>query len=86
MKPVLLRTVLGEILREARLGRHMTLRDVSIASRVSLGYVSEVERGRKEASSELLCCLCDALDVSLAQVLCRAADRMGEDRSVSAAA
>ncbi|MCF6745085.1 helix-turn-helix transcriptional regulator [Blastococcus sp. KM273128] len=65
----LLRTQLGNTLRGHRLRQHRTLRDVSGAARVSLGYLSEVERGQKEASSELLASICDALDVELADLL-----------------
>lgn len=46
-----------------------TLRDVAKSARVSLGYLSEVERGQKEASSELLNSICTALDLSLSNVL-----------------
>src|SRR3954463_4623995 len=62
----LLRTQLGNTLRGHRLRQRRTLRDVSGRARVSLGYLSEVERGQKEASSELLASICDALDVELA--------------------
>lgn len=65
----LLRTHLGTTLRGYRLSQRRTLRDVSGAARVSLGYLSEVERGQKEASSELLASICDALDVELADLL-----------------
>jgi XRE family transcriptional regulator, stress-response regulator len=65
----LLRTQLGNTLRGHRLSQSRTLRDVSGAARVSLGYLSEVERGQKEASSELLASICDALDVELADLL-----------------
>ena len=65
----LLRTQLGNTLRGHRLRQRRTLRDVSGAARVSLGYLSEVERGQKEASSELLASICDALDVELAALL-----------------
>ena len=65
----LLRTQLGNTLRGHRLHQRRTLRDVSGAARVSLGYLSEVERGQKEASSELLASICDALDVELADLL-----------------
>jgi transcriptional regulator with XRE-family HTH domain len=65
----LLRTQLGTTLRGHRLRQHRTLRDVSGAARVSLGYLSEVERGQKEASSELLASICDALEVELADLL-----------------
>jgi transcriptional regulator with XRE-family HTH domain len=66
---VLLRRLIGDVLRRHRLRQSRTLRDVSAAAKVSLGYLSEVERGRKEASSELLAAICEALDVSLADVL-----------------
>jgi transcriptional regulator with XRE-family HTH domain len=66
---VLLRRVLGDELRRQRLRQHRTLREVSSAARVSLGYLSEVERGQKEASSELLSSICGALDVPLSVVL-----------------
>jgi transcriptional regulator with XRE-family HTH domain len=65
----LLRTQLGSTLRGHRLRQRRTLRDVSGAARVSLGYLSEVERGQKEASSELLASICDALDLELADLL-----------------
>jgi transcriptional regulator with XRE-family HTH domain len=65
----LLRTQLGNTLRGHRLSQRRTLRDVSGAARVSLGYLSEVERGQKEASSELLASICDALDVELTDLL-----------------
>ncbi len=66
---MLLRDALGETLRDARTRQSRTLRDVSTAANVSLGYLSEVERGRKEASSELLASICDALDLELSDVL-----------------
>jgi transcriptional regulator with XRE-family HTH domain len=65
----LLRTQLGHTLRGHRLRQRRTLRDVSGAARVSLGYLSEVERGQKEASSELLASICDALELELADLL-----------------
>ena len=65
----LLRTQLGNSLRGHRLRQRRTLRDVSGRARVSLGYLSEVERGQKEASSELLASICDALDLELADLL-----------------
>ncbi|MGI8537061.1 MAG: helix-turn-helix domain-containing protein [Mycobacteriales bacterium] len=64
-----LRTLLGEALRTTRLRQERTLREVSSAARVSLGYLSEVERGQKEASSELLASICRALGVRLSDVL-----------------
>lgn len=66
---ILLRRLLGDVLRRQRQRQGRTLREVSTAARVSLGYLSEVERGQKEASSELLGSICDALDVPLSLVL-----------------
>lgn len=66
---VLFRRLLGDVLRSKRLQRGMTLREVSAEARVSLGYISEIERGQKEASSELLASLCSALDVPLSEIL-----------------
>jgi transcriptional regulator with XRE-family HTH domain len=66
---VLLREAIGDRLRHARTTQHRTLREVSRAARVSLGYLSEVERGRKEASSELLAAICDALELPLSDLL-----------------
>src|SRR5438270_4547121 len=66
---VLFRRLLGDVLRRHRQRQGRTLRDVAAAARISLGYLSEVERGRKEASSELLASLCEALGISLADVL-----------------
>ena len=56
---VLVREVIGDVLRRARISQGRTLREVSDSARVSLGYLSEVERGRKEASSELLGAICE---------------------------
>jgi transcriptional regulator with XRE-family HTH domain len=66
---VLFRRLLGDVLRDQRMQRGMTLREVSAEARVSLGYISEIERGQKEASSELLASLCSALEVPLSEVL-----------------
>ncbi len=73
---VLLRRVLGDALRSRRLDQDRTLRDVSTAANVSLGYLSEIERGQKEASSELLSSICEALDVRLSEVLREASGTM----------
>ncbi|WP_029433313.1 helix-turn-helix domain-containing protein [Blastococcus sp. URHD0036] len=72
----LLRTQLGNTLRGHRLRQRRTLRDVSGVARVSLGYLSEVERGQKEASSELLASICDALDLELADLLAEVSQEM----------
>ncbi|PRX51119.1 transcriptional regulator with XRE-family HTH domain [Prauserella shujinwangii] len=66
---VLLREAIGDRLRHARTNKRRTLRDISRAARVSLGYLSEVERGQKEASSELLASICEALELPLAELL-----------------
>jgi len=66
---VLLRAHLGEALRRARQEQGRTLRQVSADAAVSLGYLSEVERGQKEPSSELLASICSALDLPLSRVL-----------------
>ncbi len=66
---VLLRRVIGDTLRAQRLEQRRTLREVSTKAKVSLGYLSEVERGQKEASSELLSSICDALGVQLSEML-----------------
>ena len=80
--PPLLRVELGEVLRGLRLAQGRTLREVSSDARVSLGYLSEVERGQKEASSELLQSICEALAVPLWWVLREVSDRMALLRSV----
>jgi transcriptional regulator with XRE-family HTH domain len=65
----LLRTTLGEVLRRTRREQRRTLADVARAAKVSMPYLSEVERGRKEVSSEVLAAICGALGVDLADVL-----------------
>lgn len=73
---VLLRQEIGDVLRDARRQQGRTLREVSSVARVSLGYLSEVERGQKEASSELLASICGALDVPLSLVLREVSERV----------
>jgi transcriptional regulator with XRE-family HTH domain len=80
----LLREVIGDVLRRARIDQGRTLREVSDDARVSLGYLSEVERGRKEASSELLSAICGALDVPLSRVLTAAGEELGRQELVGA--
>jgi transcriptional regulator with XRE-family HTH domain len=83
----LVREVVGDVLRGARTSQGRTLREVSDSARVSLGYLSEVERGRKEPSSELLNAICDALQVPLSRVLIDAGERMArEERATRSAA
>ena len=65
----LLRTMVGDVLRRMRHEQGRTLADVARAARVSMPYLSEVERGRKEASSEILAALCGALDIELGDLL-----------------
>jgi transcriptional regulator with XRE-family HTH domain len=78
----LLREAIGGILRRTRTDRHRTLREVSQEARVSLGYLSEVERGRKEASSELLAAICDALEFPLPDLLVQVAQVMRPEQVV----
>ncbi|CAA0098159.1 Transcriptional regulator ClgR [Mycolicibacterium vanbaalenii] len=77
----LLREVIGDVLRRSRVEQGRTLREVSDSARVSLGYLSEVERGRKEASSELISAICGALDVPLSRVLSEAGDELALEES-----
>lgn len=83
---VLFRRLLGDVLRERRMERGMTLREVSAEARVSLGYISEIERGQKEASSELLASLCAALDVRLSEVLRSVSDAVAVEEIAAAPA
>lgn len=80
---VLMREAIGATLRRARTARRRTLREVSRQARVSLGYLSEVERGRKEPSSELLAAICDALDVSLPELMTEAAGAIAESMAAA---
>lgn len=66
---ILLREELGDVLRQQRRAQGRTLREVSKTARISLGYLSEIERGEKEASSELLAAVCEALDLPMSQTL-----------------
>jgi transcriptional regulator with XRE-family HTH domain len=74
--PVLLRRVIGDALRARRQGQHRTLREISTAANVSLGYLSEIERGQKEPSSELLAAICTALGSRLSDVLREASEHL----------
>jgi transcriptional regulator with XRE-family HTH domain len=71
---ILLRRLLGDVLRRRRQEQGRTLREVSAMARVSLGYLSEVERGQKEASSELLAAICDALGMRMSDLMREVAD------------
>ena|SRR6187397_2659306 len=78
---VLFRRLLGDVLRDKRTQRGLTLREVSAEARVSLGYISEIERGQKEASSELLASLCGALEMPLSSVLREVSDAVAQEEA-----
>lgn len=82
---LVLRQVVGETLRGLRLRQRRTLREVSARARVSLGYLSEVERGQKEPSSELLAAICDALDVELSELFGQVSDTLRREEKLAAA-
>lgn len=75
---IVLRQLIGDVLRSTRMRQGRTLRQVSADARVSLGYISEIERGQKEASSELLAAVCAALEVPLSSLLREVSERMLE--------
>jgi transcriptional regulator with XRE-family HTH domain len=78
----LLRTSIGDVLRRTRLNQRRTLAEVARLARVSLPYLSELERGRKEASSEVLAAICEALHIELPDLLAAVGRdlRQGRDR------
>jgi len=76
----LLRVLLGDVLRGIRRDQGRTLADVARAARISMPYLSELERGRKEASSEVLAAVCDALRVELSDVLTEVGRTLAVDR------
>lgn len=78
-----LRQVVGDTLRRLRLRQRRTLREVSATARVSLGYLSEVERGRKEASSELLAAICSALDVELSELFAEVSQTLRREEKLA---
>lgn len=73
---VLVRQELGDVLRDARMQQGRTLRQVASKASVALGYLSEVERGQKEASSEILASVADALDMPLSSIMREVGDRL----------
>lgn len=81
---ILLRRELGDVLREHRQEQGRTLREVSGAAKVSLGYLSEIERGEKEASSELLASVCQALGLRLSETLTLVSERVAEAEELTA--
>jgi transcriptional regulator with XRE-family HTH domain len=82
---ILFRRLLGDVLREQRRSQGRTLRDVSAEARVSLGYISEIERGQKEASSECLAAICAALDVPLSVVMAEVSGELAREEASMAA-
>lgn len=73
---VLVRQEVGDVLRDFRLQKGRTLRQVSSRASVALGYLSEVERGQKEASSEILASVADALDTPISVIMREVGDRL----------
>lgn len=73
---VLVRQEIGDVLRDFRQQKGRTLRQVAGRASVALGYLSEVERGQKEASSEILASVADALDVPISVIMREVADRL----------
>lgn len=73
---VLVRQEIGEVLRDVRLQKGRTLRQVAGRASVALGYLSEVERGQKEASSEILASVADALDTPISVIMREVGDRL----------
>src|SRR5262245_52092558 len=82
---ILVRRLLGDVLRELRLEQGRTLRDVSATARVSLGYISEIERGQKEASSECLAAICQALGVPLSVIMAKVSGEIAREEQAVAA-
>ena len=81
---ILLRLLVGDVLRSRRQAQGRTLREVSGSARVSLGYLSEVERGQKEASSELLAAICEALGVRMSDLMREVSDSLAAAETVPA--
>ncbi len=73
---VLVRQEIGDVLRDVRLQKGRTLREVASKASVALGYLSEVERGQKEASSEILASVADALDTPISAIMREVGDRL----------
>lgn len=73
---ILVRQEIGDVLRDFRLQKGRTLRQVASKASVALGYLSEVERGQKEVSSEILASVADALDTPISTIMRRVGERM----------
>ena len=80
---ILVRQEIGDVLRDFRLQKAMTLRQVASRASVALGYLSEVERGQKEASSEILASVADALDTPISVIMREVGDRLAIVEGVS---
>ena len=81
---VLVRQEIGEVLRDVRLQKGRTLRQVASRASVALGYLSEVERGQKEASSEILASVAEALDTPISVIMHEVGDRIAVLEGLSA--
>jgi len=81
---ILVRHEIGDVLRDVRLQKGRTLRQVASKASVALGYLSEVERGQKEASSEILAAVADALDTPISTIMGEVAHRLGELEQITA--
>jgi len=71
------RQALGNVIRETRIEKNLTLRHVSHKGTIALGYLSEVERGQKEVSSELLACIAYGIDTPVHELVITAGYRLG---------
>ncbi|QZY52597.1 helix-turn-helix domain-containing protein [Leucobacter tenebrionis] len=80
---VLMRQEIGDVLRDFRLQKGRTLRQVAGDASVALGYLSEVERGQKEASSEILAAVADALDTPLSVIMGEVSERLAVVEGIS---
>lgn len=80
---LLVRREIGDVLRELRLQKRHTLRQVAGRASVALGYLSEIERGQKEASSEILLSIAEALDVPISQIMREVSERLAALEGIS---
>ncbi len=80
---VLVRHEIGEVLRDIRMSKRQTLRQVAARAAVALGYLSEIERGQKEVSSELLFSIAEALDEPISQIMREVSDRLAVAEGVN---
>ena len=79
---IILRDLIGSKLREIRVGKNLTLRSVADDATVSYSYLSELERGQKEASSEILAAICGALQVPMSDVLYAVTEKVAQTEEV----